>query len=176
MENKQLPKNFFGNNPLGNKKEKVVETKQFQIRGHLLRWDDVVIQISSISQISIGSFQTQPFPIWAAAIALIGIVALKAVWFVGLLLIAIGALSIYVWYKETQKTKGYKYLHIHLNSGGIFSLLFEEEWFLREVLNVFANIFEDGGKSTNTNISVDIKNCKVDHQSTLIGSLSAMKD
>lgn len=156
-----------------NKKQKVVETKQLQIRGHLLQWEDTAIQISNVSLISIEKYQAAQFPLWAGAAVLFGALILSNHTFIGLALIAVGVLCLYLWFNEREKTKDYKYLNISLNSGSVFSLLFAEEWFLLEVLNVFANIFEDGAINPNTNISIDIQNCTVDNQSTLIGSLSA---
>ena len=38
--------NLLGGNLFGSKKEKVIETDELQVRGHLLRWKDVVIQIN----------------------------------------------------------------------------------------------------------------------------------
>lgn len=172
MDNKVKQNKSLQDSLLGGRKETVVETKQFQICGHLLRWEDTVIQISNISLISTGNFQSQQFPMWAAILALLGLLALGASLIVGLMCIVVGIFCIYLWYKAIEKTKEYKYLNIYLNSGRVFSLLFEKEWFLREVLDVFANIFEGGGTKQGTNISIDIQNCTVDNQSTLIGTLS----
>ena len=55
--------NLLGGNLFGSKKEKVIETDELQVRGHLLRWKDVVIQISNISQISVGNYPRPPFPL-----------------------------------------------------------------------------------------------------------------
>lgn len=174
MENNARTNNL--NNLLGNSKDTKVETEQFQICGHLLRWEDVVIQISSISMVSSGKFQVQPFPLWALFFAIIGLVLFFVIWYIGLFLAALGALCIYLWYKEYQAQKDFKYLHINLASGRTFSLLFKDEQFLKKVLGVFANIFENGGKTTGENIYIDIKNCNVDHNSSIIGKVDSHGD
>ena len=156
-------------NSLGaNEKEKMVKTRGLSIVGHLLRWEDVVIQISNISLISTSNFQQTALPVWAVFLAVVGVVLLPFAWWAGLLCLGIGILVICAWYAETKKTKKYKYLNIQLNSGRLFSLLFENEEFLNQVLDVFANIFEDDeSQAENRDIRIDIQNCHVEDRSNL---------
>lgn len=156
-------------NSLGaNEKEKKVKTRSLSIVGHLLRWEDVVIQISNISLISTSNFRQTAMPMWAVLLAMVGVVLLPFVWWAGLLCLGLGMLVICGWYSETKKTKKYKYLNIQLNSGRLFSLLFENEEFLNQVLDVFANIFEDDdSQAENRDIRIDIQNCHVEDRSNL---------
>lgn len=165
-------KNLLGGNLFGSKKEKVIETAELQIRGHLLRWKDVVIQISNISQISIGEYPAPPFPVWPEAAILIGLVLLQFNVWIGLISILVGAVVIFMWYQERQSKKDYKFLHLYLNSGTSFSFVFEQEAFLRKVLEVFANIFEDVEKNVNNSVTIDIKNCTVKDNGAFIGTLN----
>ena len=131
-------------NSLGVKnKEKQIKTQSLSIVGHLLRWEDVVIQISNISLISTSDFQQTMFPVWVIFLMVAGIVLLPFMWWAGLLCLALSIFVIWTWYNEIKKTKKYKYLNIQLNSGRMFSLLFESKEFLNQVLDIFANIFED---------------------------------
>jgi len=78
-----------------------------------------------------------------------------------------------MWYQERESKKGYKFLHLRLNSGTVFSFVFEREDFLRKVLDVFANIFEDVEKNVNNSITIDIKNCEVSGNGSVIDTINA---
>ncbi|WP_317380602.1 hypothetical protein [uncultured Intestinimonas sp.] len=167
MDQKQFG-SILQNSLGGNNKEKQVKTQRLSIVGHLLRWDDVVIQISNISLISTSNLQQTPMPFWAIILIIFGVVLLPIIWWASLLCLALGILVIWAWYKETKKTEKYKYLNIQLNSGRMFSLLFENQEFLNQVLDVFANIFEDDNdQAQNRDIRIDIQNCHVDDRSNL---------
>lgn len=167
MDQKQFG-SILQNSLGGNNKEKQVKTQRLSIVGHLLRWDDVVIQISNISLISTSNLQQTPMPFWAIILIIFGVVLLPIIWWASLLCLALGILVIWAWYKETKKTEKYKYLNIQLNSGRMFSLLFENQEFLNQVLDVFANIFEDdNSQAQNRDIRIDIQNCHVDDRSNL---------
>lgn len=167
--------NLLNGGLFSSKKEKVIETNELQVRGHLLRWKDVVIQISSISQIAIGNYPKPPFPLWSVAAILIGMFFLSINIFIGLIGVLLGCVVIAVWYDSWWSKKDYKFLHLFLNSGTSFSILFDEEPFLRKVLDVFANIFEDVEKNVNNNLTIDIKNCTVKDNGTFIGTLNDSK-
>lgn len=166
-------KNFLNGNLFSSKKEKVIETSGLQIRGNLLRWNDDIIQISNISQISIGNYPTQPFPMWTVAAILIGLVAMWFNTLVGLLGLLLGGGVIFIWYQERQSQKDYKFLHLRLNSGTCFSFIFEQQDFLRKVLEVFANIFEDVEDNVNNSITIDIKNCTVTGNGKIVETINA---
>ncbi len=163
----------FNNSLFGSKSEKVIETNELQIRGHLLRWKDVVIQISNISQIAIGNYPAKPFPLWSIAVILVGILILRVNLLIGLLTAFFGSIFIMEWVTQRQATKDCKYLHLYLNSGTCFSFLFQNESFLRKVLEVFANIFEDGEKASNSNVTIDIKNCTVNDNASFVQTLNS---
>ena len=107
-----MEQNQFGTllqNSLGaNSKEKQVKTQRLSIVGHLLRWEDVVIQISNISLISTSNFQQTALPVWAIVMSVIGVILLPCIWWAGLLCLALGIFVIWAWYTENQKTKKYK--------------------------------------------------------------------
>ena len=165
MEQKQL--GSLVQNSLGtNRKEKRVNTPSLSIVGRLLRWEDTIIQIDNISLISTADFQQTSFPLWSLVLILIGLLLIRYSVFVGLICLTGGGLAIWFWNAEVQKTQSYKYLNIQLNSGRVFSLLFESDVFLKQVLVVFANIFEDNDL-TDKNIYIDIRNCRIDDHSNV---------
>ncbi|MBM6694879.1 hypothetical protein H9X87_08930 [Pseudoflavonifractor capillosus] len=152
-------------------KKNVIKTENLFISGHLLQWEDVIIQISNISLISTANWQQTPFPVLAILLVFAGLFLITIQVLLALLCIALGLVWVYLWYLEQQKTKDYKYLNIYLNSGRVFSLLFENTLFLDQVMKIFADIFEKGGDSVSGGIHIDIKNCTVDHQASLIGTI-----
>ena len=149
-----------------NRKEKRVNTPSLSIVGRLLRWEDTIIQIDNISLISTADFQQTSFPLWSLVLILIGLLLIRYSVFVGLICLTGGGLAIWFWNAEVQKTQSYKYLNIQLNSGRVFSLLYESDVFLKQVLDVFANIFEDNDL-TDKNIYIDIRNCRIDDHSNV---------
>ena len=170
MSNKSL-----GGTLVGNEKEKTVKTGNLYIQGHLLKWEGVTIQISNISLITSSNMNTPRFPSWAAITAFVGLLLLtqRMVWYVGLIALIIGGVSIYLWYSESQKSKNRKYLNILLNSGYTYSILFINEKFLNEVMSVFANIFEEGAKTDIAyNYNIDLNNCKIDNNSSVINAIN----
>ena len=165
-------KNLLSSELFSDSKEKVINTDQLQIKGHLLRWKDMVIQISNISQISIGNYPAPQFPLSAIFIILIGLCCLLFNIFFALLMIALGIFIVVVWYQEKNSKKGHKFLHLRLNSGTVFSFEFAQESFLRRVLEIFANIFEDVERTANSSVTIDIKSCNITGNGQFIHTLN----
>lgn len=86
-----MEKNMMGSGLTGISKEKTVETSNFQVKGHLLQWKDVVIQISNISLITSTDVQPTLFPVWGLVVAAIGSVLIRYVWPIGFILLALSA-------------------------------------------------------------------------------------
>lgn len=171
----QINNNILGNTLGRTTHINVIQTDNLNISGHLLRWEDVVIQISNISMISTAELQKVQFPFISVALIFIGLVLIKLNFLLTVIFIGIGGFLIYAWYSESQRTKDFKYLHIHLNSGRAFSILFENPVFLNRVLNIFAEIFEDGGQIVSGDIHIDIRNCNVDNNSSIINTINEIK-
>lgn len=163
----------MGNDLFASKKDNVIETNELQIRGHLLRWKDMVIQISNISQISIGNYSAQKFPLWSLVIVSAGLLCLYFNILIGLMVTLFGAGIILEWYQQWQSKKDLKFLHLYLNSGTFFSFIFESEDFLYKVLEVFANIFENVEENVNNSVTIDIKNCTVQDNGNIIQTLNS---
>lgn len=158
---------------LNDKNQKMVKTKSLTIQGHLLKWENVVIQISNISLITSSDINAIKFPTWAAILSLLGIIMIFSEFFamLALLFLSMGIVGICTWVWYTQKLKKYKYLNIQLNSGNTYSILFENENFLKEVIQVFDNIFKEGSKS-GTNYYIDLNGCTIDNNSSVVNSIS----
>lgn len=152
-------------------KEKTMEVGNLYIKGQLLQWEDVIIQISNISLITTANVQPARFPLLSLLILLIGLLLFSSKILIASIVLLIGVAWIALWYQDYSQAKSQKFLRIYLNSGRAFSLLFKNETFLNRVMEIFANIFEEGNDYSHTNISIDIANCQVDNQSSIIGSI-----
>ena len=100
-----MERNMMGSGLTGNQKEKTVETAGFQVKGHLLQWENVAIQISNISLVTSSDVQPTQFPIWGLLIVIVGIALIPFMLPVGILLLALGAFTFFVWYRENEKKK-----------------------------------------------------------------------
>ena len=157
----------FGNTLLGGQKEDTIVTNGFHIEGHLLRWEDVVIQISNISMISAQYLSPPTFPFWSAIVVLLGFWLFTVNTLLALIVLVLGIGVIAFWYIQYKNVSSEKYLHILLNSGTTFSLVMRDIRFANEVLDVFARIFKDGGKP-GVNYYIDLKGCRIDNNSSVI--------
>ena len=98
-----MERNMMGSGLTGNQKEKTVSTDGFQVKGHLLQWENVAIQISNISLVTSSDVQPTQFPIWGLLIVIAGIALIPFMLPLGILLLALGAFTSFVWYRENEK-------------------------------------------------------------------------
>lgn len=169
---KLMKKNNLADNFLGNKKDKTVETENLLVRGNQLQWDGVLIQISNISLITTSDMNSPVYPLWAAIVGILGLVLVfnSDTWFLGLLLILVAGAASYLWYTKLKVAQQSKYLNIQLNSGRMYSILFRDEAFLKKVFHVFSNIFDEG-PSSEINYHIDMKNCHIDNNSSVVSTV-----
>ena len=169
-EEKKNGEKHDGARPGRGQKEKTVEVPGFQVKGHLLQWENVAIQINNIALVTSSDVQPTQFPIWGLLIAVLGIALIPFMLPLGLVLYTYIYFTFYVWYRENEKKKQQKFLYIQLNSGKSFALLFQSQEFLNQVLQTFSNIFADGGRTGN-NYYFDLKNSRIDRNSSVIQNL-----
>lgn len=148
--------------------KKTIETDILNVRGNLISWKDTFIQISSISMISTTDVDKNSFPILSIVMGLIGLFVMKTSVLIGLLLLAFCGLWIYKWYSDTEHLKKLKKLNIVLNSGGTYTLVFNDKLFLDQVVSILENILSTSDK--NSNITFNIKD------NTFEGNSSVIKD
>lgn len=138
--------------------EKTIETPSLVIKKNIMTWDNTMIQISSISLISAANIDTTPFPLLAALAVLIGLMLLGTSPLLALLLIAVGGVWIYFWYKENEKRKMGAILTIRMNSGHNLYFKFSDRNFLLRVVQILEQIITNGN---NNQISVNISDCTI---------------
>lgn len=134
----------------------VIDTEILKVTGNLISWKNTILQIINISMISTTDITKQPFPLWSLLLALIGIIAFSLNPFIAILLLAVSVGWIYLWYKKRSESKKHKRLNIVLNSGSVFSLVFEDQEFLDKVISVLTEILS--AQKTDSNITFNIKN------------------
>ena len=170
---------------MGNNSIKKIETDKLIIEGHLLKWDNVTIQISNISSVTAWEIKSR-FPMIVIILAIIGAVFLYTgssqygyryspdsgimiLSGIGGVLVIAAAVCLFVWWMDGPK----KYLNICMNSGITYSILFQDKYFMEKVLQVFAAIFKSG-KSVETNISVNISDSKFSGGSSVIKEINEL--
>lgn len=156
-----------------NRNIKTVQTGNLQIEGHLMKWQDVVIQISNVSMITAAKLPFPQFPVWtilafgfgagADFLAIQSRSVDERLMSIGMLFFLLGIVGIIRWLIDCLKTIGHKYLQILLNSGYVYALYVPDQQFLQRILRVLENIFRDGAKADN-NVQINIAN------STITGS------
>lgn len=156
-----------------NERDQMIKTTQFQITGNLLQWDGVAIQISNISDFHAARVKRAMFPWWAlalfAAAVYMGINRLGTIPI--RLALGIPALLGLIWWGSTNERRSMqRILHIRLNSGGTYSILFESPRFLNEAMGILTGILKDGTAGSN-NYFFDLKNCQIDNNSSLIHTM-----
>ena len=150
----------------GNQQAKTVKTNSMTVEGHLLKWYNVTIQISNISAIT--AWEIQPGPSLIAvlilmlggALILAGILAMVMQEITGFWAIVAGVVLLYI-SMMIKKPKSKTALNIYLNSGNVYSILFDDDAFMRKVLNTFSEIFRDDAVSGT--YTFNIKDCTIDH-------------
>lgn len=138
--------------------EKVIETPSLRIRKNIMMWEDTMIQLSNVSYVSASNIAATVFPVWAAIMILAGLLFISRSAAVALVLIALGGLWIYLWYRENEKKRQGAILTIRMNSGHIFQFIFKNKDFLLDVLHVLENIIVDG---TDSQVSINISNSTI---------------
>lgn len=150
-------------------KNKVIETAHLTIREHLLRWDDTAIQISNVSMVAPENLPLPSFPKWSILLFVVGglLVGTAEDYYredermgFGICLLFIGIAWLIIWGIACMDRASKKYLRVQLNSGGAYFLYFANQDFMRQVLQLLADIIESG--STNqTYFSIDVHDCHI---------------
>lgn len=120
-----------------------INTDYMTIEGNMIKWSDTIIQISNISIISTSNVVGTPFPFLSIVFILAGFGAfalgVPGVFF-GILVLAGVGIWLYSWYKEKQKQENMQKLSILMNSGLVYSIIFNDKKFLTQVMKRFAEI------------------------------------
>ena len=149
--------------------DKTIETPSLVIRKNIMTWDSTMIQLSNISLISAANIDNTPFPLLAALAIIVGLMLLGKSTFLALILIAIGAIWIYFWYKENEKRKMGAILTILMNSGHNLYFKFSDRNFLLRVVRVLEQIITNGNSNQ---ISINLSDCTITGNAQVLNGIS----
>lgn len=146
---------------------KAIETDFLKVKGNLISWQNTMIQISSISMISTAEVAKNPFPILSIVLFIVGILCVKFISaLAGLAGIAASIIWIIAWNSKRQKLSELKKLNIMLNSGSVYTIIFNSRDFLDKVIGVLSDILADPDR--NDNIIFNIRDNTFQQDSSVI--------
>ena len=151
------------------KKEKSIETSELLLKGNIMSWDGMMIQLSNISCVSTAPLEQMAFPILSILLIFAGLVGLKVNVLGGILFLAIGSGWIYAWYYVNEKRKSDTILSIAMNSGNNLQFIIKNKEFLQKVLHVLEEIIIHGGVGKQ-NVTINIRG------NTITGNAQVLND
>lgn len=153
--------------------EKSIETPTLTIKGNIMSWEGMMIQLSNVSCISTSNISLLPFPTLSLVILLGGLFLLFGkVFLIALLCFTIGICWIYAWFQENEKRKSRTNLNIVMNSGNYLSFIIGNKKFLERMLYVLKQVIINGGIEKKSSISFNINNCNISGNAQLLNDLN----
>lgn len=146
---------------------------RIQVKGNIMSWDGMMIQLSNVSSVSTAPLDQLAFPMLSVLLIFVGIVGLKQELFFGVLLLVLGGAWIYGWYYINNKRKLNTILSIVMNSGSNLQFVISNKSFLDKVLQVLELIIIEGdiGKQ---NITINIKGNTISGNAKVLNDLNML--
>ena len=152
------------------KKEKSIETPELLIKGNIMCWAGMMLQLSNVSCISTTPLELLRFPWWSIAVLIIGLLTLTSAPIIGILFLAGSAICMFGWYYINQRRKKNTVLCIVMNSGNDFQFIIDNKQFLNQVLKVLELIIIDGGVGQQ-NVTINIRGNKITGNASVLNDL-----
>jgi len=149
----------------------VIDTPWLLVKGNIMSWDGTMIQLSNVSCISTAPLVQVAFPLFSIAFLLMGLLTLKYNLIVSIILLGLGGVLIYNWYKTNEERKKNTILNIVMNSGNSLQFVINNRNFLDKVLKVLEQIIIDGGVG-NQNVSINIQGCRITGNAKVLNDLN----
>lgn len=143
-----------------NSQQMVIDTPQLFVKGNIMCWDGMMIQMSNISCISTMPLAQAVFPLASVALILIGCFVFKYSMLFALALLGGACAWIYIWYRTNEERKTNTILNIVMNSGHQLQFMVSNKKFLNQILKVLERIIIDGGVG-NQRVSINIEGCQI---------------
>lgn len=153
------------------KKEKSIETDQLLIKGNIMCWEGMMIQLSNVSCISTSTLELLAFPILAALLILGGFFMLSEYLVAAVMCIAGGIVWIFCWYYINSTRKANTILNIVMNSGNNLQFVIGNKVFLNKILQVLELIIIEGGTGEQK-VFIDMKGSKISGNSQVLNNLN----
>lgn len=122
------------------KANREIHVGALKIHGNSIEFGDTVVQLSNVSLVSTEDVEHSAFPIWGLLGVLAGIVLLSVNFWIGILCVLVCGIILYGWYREVQQAKASKRLVIVTNAGKRFPIVFQDEGFLKNVLETIKEL------------------------------------
>ena len=119
-----------------------------------LVWENSVIFLSAISNISTMHFKAMPIPMWAFVVYILGSISLFENALVGFCLLLFSITNIIVWFFQNNKIKNQR------SDGVAYSFIFKDFKFLDKVYEVLISFMTEN-KNEIKSIKIDIQNSKI---------------
>jgi len=152
-------------------KEKNIETPELTIKGNIIRWPGMMIQLSNVSSVSTTSLELQPFPVLALILLFIGLISFTTNLLLGIVVMAAGIVWIAMWWSSNEERKTTRNLNLMLNSGLNICIRIKDLKFLERVLGVLEQILINGGIGDKNNISINIQNSRFEGNAQVLNDL-----
>lgn len=117
-----------------NSQQLVIDTPRLWVKGNIMCWDGTMIQLSNVSCISTTPLVQIAFPLFSIVFLLLGLLSLGYNLIVGIILLGVGGVWIYNWYKTNEERKKDTILNIVMNSGNSLQFVINNKNFLDKVL------------------------------------------
>ncbi len=153
------------------RKEKSIETSELLVKGNIMSWEGMMIQLSNVSCVSTAPVEEIAFPLFSIIILIIGLVALTQKPIIGILLLAGGVAWIYGWYYFNNQRKSNTILSIVLNSGNNLQFIIGNKSFLDKVLQVLEQIIINGGVGGQS-VTINIRGNKISGNASVLNDLN----
>lgn len=147
---------------IDSKKMKPIRTDNLILEGYLLMWKNAMIDVDNISMVTASDLPVPAFPGFSLLTFLAGVALYLGFGeeSIGVLLLLAGAGWFGLWCYQAYSVAGHKCLNLFLNSGYTYSIIFNNDAFLEEVLTTLIMVFKEG-INENTLYTFNIGNCTI---------------
>lgn len=168
--NKSINKNTkIIEGPKNMNKEKIISTSNFKIENNIISFNDVLLQISNISSVSVEPVAKKKFEPWFIVIFFLGIFGAmqpdEDIKGFGIVFVVISVAYI-CWLLIENYGKNEKYLYISLNSGFLYYIICENERFLQSVMEIIEYCINHHYIK---NIQIDFNECRLYNSPITVG-------
>lgn len=150
--------------------EKKIDTPQLLIKGNLIIWEKMMIQISSISYLSEAPMDKTPFPKWSLLPIIFGLYLFQTNLMVGFFIISIGLGWIAIWFLINKARQEKRILTIAMNNNERLYFLFKDKAFLHKTMMIIQAILINGGLGSK-NVVINIRDNKFSGSSNILNGV-----
>ncbi|MDO4168375.1 MAG: hypothetical protein Q4D45_00630 [Lachnospiraceae bacterium] len=127
-------------------KNNEIKTDKLEIYKNILEWEDSIIQLSNVSQVSTKPMELQDFPKWTIIVCIVGLCVCEMNPAISIIAWFIAGIGIWLWYSENERLKTRTILTLKLNAGNNVLFVFNNKEFLKRVWEVLKQIIADGNE------------------------------